>query len=40
MSRTGTEVREATEEFVETAPNVIIAKNSMDDFIQRNSDEF
>ena len=40
MSRTGTEVREATEEFVETAPNVIIAKNSMEDFIQRNSDEF
>lgn len=40
MSRTGTEVREATEEFVETAPNVIIAKDGVEQFIQRNSDEF
>jgi len=40
MSRTGTEVREATEEFVETAPNVIIAKDGVEKFVQRNSDEF
>ena len=40
MSRTGTEVREATEEFVETAPNVIIAKDGVEQFVQRNSDEF
>ena len=40
MSRTGTEVREATEEYVESAPNVIIARDGVEQFIERNSDEF
>jgi|TARA_B100000035_G_scaffold1622_1_gene1347 hypothetical protein len=40
MSRTGTQVRDATLDYTESAPNVIIAKNNMDDFIKRNSDEF